>query len=102
MSGIGVENWILHNGGNLIRAFTTFYETAFTLDPDGNPAQLSFGEFQQNYHVYNAGFNLIHQVHDDYIALMKPEGYAKLCEIVREYLASIDKLPELRSERNGT
>lgn len=51
--GIGVENWIIQNGGSFILAMESFLDN--TKDKDGN--NVSFPEFLRKYPIYNFGQN---------------------------------------------
>ena len=64
MGGIGVENWILQNGGTFENAAKSFLEASSKSN--------SFEEFKNNYKLYNFVFNHMAEKsgqysHDDYI-----------------------------------
>jgi len=82
--GIGVENWILANNGNMIEAFKTFYQAA----NDGKGRPVLFEEFKKKYKILNAGMNLKHLYHDNYIENLSQTGYEKMFETIK---AQIDK-----------
>ena len=82
--GIGVENWILMNGGNLLEAFRTFHEAAYD-----NGQRLSFEQFQARYKLIDPGLNIKYQAHDNYIQLLKPEGYEAMLKVIDEYLKQV-------------
>lgn len=93
--GIGVENWILANRGNMVEAFQTFWDAAH----DGD-RQLTFDEFKERYKVFNAGMNVKRLFHDNYIENMKPQGYEAMLRVIRSFLhtevekmVSQDQLP---------
>ena len=82
LGGIGVENWILQNGGNVLRAFETFYEKAHTNDG----ILRSFDEFRKLYPIYDPGVNLKFNSHDNYVETLKESGYQSMNEVIGKYL----------------
>ena len=87
MGGIGVENWILQNGGTFYSAAKSFVETANKCN--------SFEEFKKLYSIPNFGYNHMavkkgFYPHDDYIENMNKIGYEKMVVALKEYLKSIE------------
>lgn len=80
--GIGVENWILANGGNIDQAFGTFHDAAYE-----NGERITFEKFQGKYKILNAGMNVKRLFHDNYIENLKPEGYQKMLDVIDKFLA---------------
>lgn len=80
--GIGVENWILANNGNMLKAFETFLKAAY--DKKGNLIPLE--QFGEKYKILNAGMNLKHLYHDNYTANLKKEGYEAMIKAIENYL----------------
>lgn len=80
--GIGVENWILANGGNMLEAFRTFEEAAY--DTEGRIVPLE--EFKQKYPIINPGVNVRDLQHDNYTAYLTQEGYTAMLGVIRRYL----------------
>ena len=83
MGGIGVENWILQNGGTLYSAAKSFMEVAEQCS--------SFEEFVAKYSLPNFGNNHMAEKknfypHDDYITNMNNIGYQKMKNALRIYL----------------
>ena len=87
--GIGVENWILQNGGSFILAMETFLDAT----KDENGKNISFEEFQKRYPIYDFGqnhrANTINKGHDKYVEGLTSSGFDKMKEefpqILREY-----------------
>lgn len=83
LGGVGVENWILQNGGSFIDAARSFVEAA-----DGK----SFTEFQSNYQIWDFGENHFAEKHNKYphdnfvVNNMNKEGFEKMLQILKEYL----------------
>ena len=87
LGGVGIENWILQNGGSFIDAARSFVEAA-----DGK----SFLEFQSTYQIWDFGDNHLaerrgHYAHDNFVANnMSEAGYQKMVEALKEYLKSME------------
>ena len=87
LCGVGVENWILQNGGSLLEAAKDFITKAYGK---------SFDEFKKEFSVYNYGENFLAQrrgwyVHDDYVAdNMSESGYNKMVETLQKYIKSVE------------
>ncbi len=88
LGGVGIENWVLQNGGSFIDAARGFLEAA-----EGK----SFSEFKSSYHVWDFGENHLAErrglyPHDDFISSnMSEEGYQKMVQALREYVRSYSK-----------
>ncbi len=81
IGGIGLENWILANGGNLEAAFRSFYEAAH----EGGTL-LSLEEFRKRYRILDAGVNVKYLGHDNFVDILKPQGYQAMLATIRDYL----------------
>lgn len=99
MGGVGVENWILQNGGSFIDAVKEFVIMA-----EKYP---NFKDFREHYHVYDFGENHFAEKnninpHDDFINNMNETGFIKMAttfRILLEFIknnsySSIDELFE--------
>ena len=83
LGGIGVENWILQNGGTLYSAAKSFMKAAQECD--------TFEEFLAKYSLPNFGINHMaekrgHYPHDDYVTNMNANGYKKMKESLSKYI----------------
>lgn len=94
LGGIGVENWILQNGGSLKRAAEDFVRHAY--DEKGN--LIDFNIFKTKYFVFDFGRNHeprekdkgIYYPYDNYIAdNMNSNTYKKMAEVLKKYLEKI-------------
>jgi hypothetical protein len=79
--GVGVETWILANNGNIINAFQTFHNAAYE-----NDKRISFENFKNKYRLLDAGYNLRFGGHDNFINILKPEGYEKMLDVIDKFL----------------
>lgn len=82
MGGIGVENWILLHNGNMFDAFQSFWQTSH----DEQGGVLPYEEFAKRYKVFDAGLNIKFNRHDNFIRVLKPNGYTALVETIGRYL----------------
>ena len=80
LGGIGVEYWILQNGGDSVEAFRSFEQYAFK---DGN--LVTFEEFKKTYKVFSAGQNIRGSVKvENFTDNMTNEGYIKMAQLAKE------------------
>ncbi len=80
--GIGVENWILQNGGSFVEACRTFRSAAY----DTNGERVPLDEFKNRYSIVNPGVNFRDKQHDDYIRYLKQTGYDAMLSVVERYV----------------
>ncbi|MCI8575328.1 MAG: hypothetical protein HFI09_02550 [Bacilli bacterium] len=87
LGGVGIENWILQNGGSFIDAAKNFIEVA-----DGK----SFSEFQSCYQIWDFGDNHLAErkgqySHNNFVAdNMNEIGYHKMVQVLKEYLKTME------------
>ena len=83
LGGVGIENWILQNGGSFIDASKSFVEAA-----EGK----SFSDFQSTYQIWDFGDNHLAErrglySHDNFVTNnMSEVGYQKMVQVLKEYL----------------
>ena len=91
--GIGIENWILQNGGSFVLAMETFLDN--TKDKDGN--DIGFFEFKDKYPIYDFGLNHRSKPsgveglsgHDSYIDGLSSSGYKEMKKKFKEFLLDL-------------
>ena len=94
LGGVGIENWILQNGGSFIDAAKSFVEAA-----DGK----NFTEFQSSYQIWDFGDNHLAErrgqySHDNFVSNnMSEAGYQKMVQTLKEYL-KIMKIDKIQTE----
>jgi hypothetical protein len=82
LGGIGVENWILKNGGDAVGAFREFNKSAFQ---EGK--LLSFEDFKNKYKIFSAGSNIRGGVRaENFVYNMDEAGYQKMAELSNKFL----------------
>ena len=87
LGGVGIENWILQNGGSFIDAATSFIRAS-----NGK----SFKEFKSNYQIWDFGDNHLAErrgqySHDNFVANnMSEAGYNKMVQVLKEYMKNYD------------
>lgn len=81
LGGVGIENWILQNGGSFVDAMDSFLDTAKGKD---------FNQFKGSYQIWDFGEN--HMAarkgifpHDNFVDNMSDIGYQKMKDTLTEY-----------------
>lgn len=91
LGGVGVENWILQNGGSLEIAARSFLKVA-------NEVQ-NFEEFKKKYAIWDFGENHFSRKdsnfskysHDNFVTdNMDPDGYDRMKQALRNYIENLD------------
>ena len=92
LGGVGVENWILQNGGSLTAAARSFLEAAGVTADNPDAVPVSLEQFQQNYPIWDLGANHMAEgegkyPHDNFTQNnLNSEGYAKIITVLKQYL----------------
>ena len=101
--GIGVENWILQNGGSFATAIDTFLEAT----KNENGEELSYYEFINRYPIYDFGYNhregkLLHDRFSSFLGnISDKDNHEKEFQFVKETFKSIQKqLQEISLSKN--
>ena len=85
LGGIGLENLILQNGGNVALAFQRFDQMAHV-----GENLVPFAEFKQKFKIIDPGINAKFGKHDNFVEEnMNEEGYRRMAGAVKEYLRRI-------------
>ena len=82
LGGVGVENWILQNGGSFKDAAKSFLDAS---------RGKTFEEFKEIYKIWDFGENHLalknlNYPHDNFVNNMSKEGYEKMQKALREFL----------------
>lgn len=82
LGGVGIENWILQNGGSFIDACNDFINGS---------KNKSFDEFSKTYQIWDFGENYLsgnnnRYSHDNFVNNISEEGYNKLKEVLTSYV----------------
>ena len=86
LGGVGIENWILQNGGSFMAAAKDFMSVASSCS--------SFEEFKGKYAIFDFGENHKDGRHDNFIAKnIDPEGYERIKNALSSFLEKYDKRP---------
>ena len=92
LGGVGIENWILQNGGSFVEACKTFIEAATDMHGDIVP----FDDFKEKYFIWNFGENHFavrdgKYPHNNFVAdNMNENGYQKMANALKEYMKTIE------------
>jgi len=85
LGGVGIENWILQNGGSFIDAANQFLEIADCKN---------FEQFKSSYQIWDFGDNFLAEsrvqyLHDNFVSNnMSESGYEKMVQVLKEYVKS--------------
>jgi hypothetical protein len=83
LGGVGIENWILQNGGSFIDAAKSFLDAA-----QGK----TFEEFKKVYYIWDFGENHMAErrgqyAHDNFVSCnMSESGYNRMIQVLNEYI----------------
>ncbi len=83
LGGVGIENWILQNGGSFIDAAKSFLDAA-----NGK----TFEEFKNTYYIWDFGENHMAErrgqySHDNFVSNnMSQSGYNRMIQVLNEYV----------------
>jgi len=86
LGGVGIENWILQNGGSFIDAARDFMNSA---------SGKTFEKFKEIYQIWDFGENHMAPEkglypHDNFVMNMSEGGYNKMKEALKEFLDKYD------------
>lgn len=81
IGGVGVENWILQNGGDAYQAFRDLYESAYY-----ESGQLkSLTEFKQEYDIFSAGVNIRdNEIAENFVDDLSAASYEKMAKLAKQ------------------
>lgn len=108
LGGIGVENWILSNGGSLIDASVSFlkaYEEAKEKSLDKDDISV-LREFEKIYSVWNFGENFYalrngHSFHNEFVKdYMSFEGLKKMAMVLKKYLIQLNIIDDYHKRKS--
>lgn len=96
MGGIGIENWILQNGGSLQDAATSFIEAS---------KGKSLKEFKNTYPIWDFGENHYADEkeiypHDNFTSKLTEKGYERMKQTLSKYLENTKQKQELGTMLN--
>ena len=82
LGGVGIENWILQNGGSFLDACQSFYDAATE-----HGFMIPFEKFCKKYKIYDFGENFYNGKYDEFVKdNMTKKGYKTMYQAVRKYL----------------
>ena len=82
LGGVGIENWILQNGGSFMDACQSFYNAATE-----RGEMIPYEQFCKKYKIYDFGVNFFGGGHDEFVKdNMTGIGYKKMYEAVCAYI----------------
>lgn len=83
MGGIGVENWLLANQGNILVATKSFLKAAKNGD-----VIVGLKEFKEKYQIIDPGNNLFKPGHENFTEHLTESGYRAMIEVCQEVVTN--------------
>jgi hypothetical protein len=88
LGAVGIENWILQNGGSFYKAAKSFLDVANTCE--------KVTEFQERYAIWDFGENYISTrkniyPHDNFVYNLNQNGFDIMKDELTKYIETIDK-----------
>lgn len=97
LGAVGIENWILQNGGSFETAAKSFLDVAERCD--------NLQEFQSQYAIWDFGENYMageNYSHDNFVYNMSPDGYEKMKSALKNYVKAISiEQKSIDSDKKG-
>ena len=96
LGAVGIENWILQNGGSFEKAAREFLRVA--------RQSSTLEEFQQKYPIWDFGENYKARdkyPHDNFVYNMDEEGYSKMIKALEGYIQAIAEEKKKNSEQQS-
>ena len=91
LGGVGIENWVLQNGGSFYEACKSFCDTATE-----HGSVVPFEKFVQKYKIYDFGVNFYNNNHDEFVRHnMDNEGYKRMYKAVKEYVMRYEQTHDI-------
>ena len=96
LGAIGIENWILQNGGSFEKAARDFLSVSRTCK--------NLRKFRGKYAIWNFGENYMagnNYPHDNFVDNMNEQGYEKMKRALEEYIRAIELEGENESKKKS-
>ena len=111
IGAVGIENWVLQNGGSFEKAAKDFLKVAGLIDEEGNLDEkampIEFEKFIKLYSIWNFGENYMELdnrtfTHENYVSNMSSEGYNKMVKALKDYIRAIEIEKNVQGQDAGT
>ena len=96
LGAVGIENWILQNGGSFEKAARDFLEVARRCN--------GLSDFQQKYAIWDFGENYMagdHYSHDNFVYNMNANGYSNMVNALEDYIRTIENERNVEAGKKG-
>ena len=96
LGAVGIENWILQNGGSFEKAARDFLKVAKGCN--------GLSDFQKKYAIWDFGENYMagdHYSHDNFVYNMNDNGYSNMVNALEDYIRTIENERKVESEKKG-
>ena len=96
LGAVGIENWILQNGGSFEKAARDFLDVARGCS--------GLSDFQQKYAIWDFGENYMagdHYSHDNFVYNMNDNGYSNMVNALEDYIRTIENERKAEMGKKG-
>ena len=96
LGAVGIENWILQNGGSFEKAARDFLKVAKGCN--------GLSDFQKKYAIWDFGENYMagdHYSHDNFVYNMNDKGYSNMVNALEDYIRTIENERKVESGKKG-
>ena len=98
LGAVGIENWILQNGGSYEKACRTFLEKSKEARESSNgDTKVELSNFKEKYPIWDFGENYLTGKNDNFVENLTDIGYKRMQETCQRYIEEVDKEKETES-----
>ena len=96
LGAVGIENWVLQNGGSFEKAARGFLEVSKQCE--------GLSEFRQRYAIWDFGENYMagdNYPHDNFVYNMDDNGYSAMVNALEDYIKTIESERKIETQKKG-
>ena len=96
LGAVGIENWVLQNGGSFEKAARGFLEVSKQCE--------GLSEFRQRYAIWDFGENYMagdNYPHDNFVDNMDDNGYSVMVNALEDYIKTIENERKIETQKKG-
>ena len=96
LGAVGIENWVLQNGGSFEKAARGFLEVSKQCE--------GLSEFRQRYAIWDFGENYMagdNYPHDNFVDNMDDNGYSAMVNALEDYIKTIENERKIETQKKG-
>ena len=96
LGAVGIENWVLQNGGSFEKAARGFLKVSKQCE--------GLSEFRQRYAIWDFGENYMagdNYPHDNFVDNMDDNGYSAMVNALEDYIKTIENERKIETQKKG-